>query len=81
MKELEIWFQKNDPIMNNEKRVAILFHSDRFIDFPANHQWFLMAMKQLSNQKSGFLGIYITENLKWNVHVCSLCSSLSRSSL
>ena len=24
-----------------------------------------------------FLGIYITENLKWCVHVCSLCSSLS----
>jgi hypothetical protein len=25
-----------------------------------------------------FLGIHITENLKWNVHVCSLCSSLSK---
>jgi len=25
----------------------------------------------------GFLGIYITENLKWNVYVHSLCSSLS----
>ena len=25
-----------------------------------------------------FLDIYITENLKWNVHVCSLCSSLSK---
>jgi len=25
-----------------------------------------------------FLGIYITENLKWNVHVLSLCSSLSK---
>jgi hypothetical protein len=49
MTELEIWFQKNDPIMNIEKTVAIFFHSDQFIDFPANHQWFLMIMKQLSN--------------------------------
>jgi hypothetical protein len=31
MKELEIWFQKNYPIMNIEKRVAIIFHSDEFI--------------------------------------------------
>lgn len=45
MKELEIWFQKNYPIMNIEKTVAIFFHSDQFIDFPANHQWFLMTMK------------------------------------
>ena len=28
--------------------------------------------------KVRFLGIYITENLKWNVHVLSLCSSLSK---
>jgi len=27
--------------------------------------------------KVGFSGIYITENLKWNVHDCSLRSSLS----
>jgi hypothetical protein len=45
MKELEIPIQKNDPLMNIEKTVAIFFHSDQFIDFPANHQWFLRTMK------------------------------------
>jgi hypothetical protein len=38
-------FKKNDPVMNIEKTVAIFFNSDQFIDFPANHQWFLMTMK------------------------------------
>jgi len=45
MKELEILFQKNYPIMNTEKTVSMFFHCDQFIDFPANHQWFLRTMK------------------------------------
>jgi hypothetical protein len=45
MNELQTWFQKNYPTMNIEKTVSIFFYCDQFIDFPANHQWFLMTMK------------------------------------
>jgi len=52
---------------------------------PSNH--FRLPNKQLVTLNNNdivlkpevkFLGIYITDNLKWNVHVLLLCSSFSK---
>ena len=67
MKELEIWFQKTYLIINIEKPVVMFFHSNQF-RLP-NKQVVFNNTEIAFKPEVRFLGIYITENLKWNVHV------------
>ena len=62
MKELKIWFQKRDPIMNFKKTVTIFLHFDQFIDFPANHQWFLTLI--LPRSHTGTVWFYTSPSNK-----------------
>jgi len=73
---LDIWFNRNDLIKNVSKTGVMSFH---------NRQSKLLVKPQVSfNQlnleyitETKFLGIYITEILKWNSHVQSLANKLS----
>jgi hypothetical protein len=78
-KQLETWFQENNLLINTKKTVAMSFHFNkiRFADRP--HIVFNNSEITYSSELR-FLGIDITENLKWNIHIQSLCSKLSKSS-
>jgi hypothetical protein len=69
MKELEIWLQKTYLIINTEKKtVAMFFHSNQCR--LQNKPRVVFNKPEIAfKPKVRFLGIYITENLKWNVHV------------
>jgi hypothetical protein len=67
MKELEIWFLKNNLIINTEKTFAMSFHSKQLrvllrpkIVFKNTEIAYQSELK--------FLGINMTENLKWCAH-------------
>jgi hypothetical protein len=68
MKELEICLQKTYLIINIEKTVAMFFHSNQFRN-PNKPRAVFNKTEIAFKPKVKFLGIYITEILKWNVHV------------
>ena len=78
--ELEIWLNRNDLTINVSKIGVTSFH---------NRQSKLLVKPQVSFNKlnleyiteTKFLGIYITETLKWNSRVQSLANKLSRVSI
>jgi len=75
--EVEIWFNRNDLIINVSKTGVMSFH---------NRQSKLLVKPQVSFNKLNleyiterkFLNIYIMETLKWNSHVQSLANKLSK---
>ena len=75
--ELEIWFNRNDLIINVSETGIITFHN-RQSNFPVKPQvsfnkLYLEYMAELK-----FLGICITETLKCNSHVQLLANKLSK---
>jgi len=74
IKKLEYWFQKNNLMINTGKTVAISYHTKQ--------SKFLMRQKityrNTYKSDTKFLGIYITENLKWTTHICILRLQLSK---
>jgi hypothetical protein len=77
MAELEIWFNNNDLIVNIGKTGVVLFHNrqSKFLEKP---QVSFNKIKLKYTAEMKFLGVYITEILKWNSHVQSLTSKLSK---
>jgi len=75
--ELELWFNRNDLIINVGKTGIMSFH---------NRQEKPSIKPQVSFNKSTleytaelkFLGIHITEKLKWNSHIQVLANNLSK---
>jgi len=75
--ELELWFNTNDLIINVGKTGIMSFH---------NRQEKSSIKPQVSLNKSTleytaelkFLGIHITETLKWNSHIWVLANNLSK---
>jgi hypothetical protein len=75
--ELENWFNRNDLVINAGKTGVMSFH---------NRQTSLLVKPQVTFNKMNldyaaetkFLGIHITGTLKWNSHVQSLASKLSK---
>jgi hypothetical protein len=79
LKQLEIWFQVNNLLINIKKTVAMSFHlsKSRFVVRP----WiFYKNLEIAHSSKLRFLSIDIIENLKWNIHIQSLCSKLNKTS-
>jgi hypothetical protein len=64
MKKLEYWFQKNNLMINIRKTVAMSYHTkqSKFWIRPK----IITDIAYKSDTK--FLGIDITENLKWTAH-------------
>ncbi|PNF20311.1 hypothetical protein B7P43_G13693 [Cryptotermes secundus] len=79
MKQLETWFQVNNLLINIKKTVAMSFHlsKSRSVVRP---QIFYNNLETAYSSELRFLGIDITENLKWSTHIQSLCSKLSKTS-
>jgi hypothetical protein len=78
--ELELWFNRNNLVINTKKKKKtgiMSFHNKQTVH--------LVKPKVIINKKNlnyitetKFLGIHITESLKWNAHITALASKLSK---
>ena len=77
VKQLEIWFLNNDLIINSSKTVDMSFHLCHSIP---NYKPHILLQNNGIEYKIVviFLGLYITGNLNWRVHICYLCNNLSK---
>lgn len=76
-KQLEVWFSDNDLIVNTTKTVAMSFrlnHSKPSLKPSIRLQNSVIAYKT----EVKFLGMHITENLNWQVHIHFLCQALGK---
>jgi hypothetical protein len=77
MKELEIWFQKNNLTINTKKTSVMSFHSRQLRD-PLRPQIVFKNTEILYQSDLRFLGIYMTETLKWCANAQVLKAKLCR---
>ena len=77
MKQVENWFLKTDLFINTTKTSAMSFHLCRSKP-PFKPRILLRSTEVKYMPEVKFLGMRVTENLSWHVHVCSLCHSLSK---
>jgi len=75
--ELEIWFNRNDLIISVRKTGVMSFHN-RQSKFPVKPQVSFNKLNLEYTAEMKFLGIYITETLKWNSHTQMLANNLSK---
>jgi hypothetical protein len=77
MAELEIWYNRNDLIINIGKTGVMSFHNrqSKFLEKP---QVSFNKIKLNYTAEMKFLSLYISETLKWNSRVQSLASKLSK---
>ena len=68
MTELEIWLNRNDLIINIGKTGIMSFHN-RQVKFLIKPQVTLNKINLKYRTEVKFLGIYITETLKWDTHI------------
>jgi hypothetical protein len=75
--QLENWFASNHLIINIDKTKALFFQGrgSRLIDKP---ELYLNNKKILYTTNIKFLGIYITENLSWALHLHHLMQKLNK---
>jgi len=71
MKKLEYWIQKNNLMTNIGKTVAISYHTKQS-RFPIRPKISYRNTDKAYKSVTKFLGIHITENLKWTTHICIL---------
>ena len=64
MKKLEYWFQKNNLMINNGKTVAMSYNTKQS-RFPVRPKITYRNTDITYNSDTKFLGIHITEDLKW----------------
>jgi hypothetical protein len=68
MNELQTWFRVNYLVVNAEKTLALFFHAMQNKNPPLPH--IIFEGRDISyNTESKFLGVYINENMKWNIHI------------
>jgi sarcosine oxidase/L-pipecolate oxidase len=75
--ELESRFNRNNLVINVGKTVVMSFHN-RQLKFPVKPQVTFNKMNFVYTAETKFLSIYITETSKWNSHVQSLATKLSK---
>ena len=66
MKQLEVWFLKNDLIVNTTTTVAMLFHLCQ-LKPPYKPCVSLLNAENAYMSEVQFLGMYIMENLSWQL--------------
>jgi hypothetical protein len=77
MKQLEVWFINNNLTVNTNKTVALSFHLCQ--PKPPCTLTILLQNNEIAYMSEvKFLGMYITENLSRQAHICSICHSLSK---
>jgi hypothetical protein len=77
MNLLESWFNKNELILNIRKSSALSFHPrQRLRVCKPSIVYNNLEIPYKSDVK--FLGIQITEKLRWNTHIKSICPNLNK---
>jgi hypothetical protein len=77
MTDIDSWFHRNDLIINVKKTVVMLFQY-RPKKFSVRPTVILNNLKLNYTAETKFLGVYITENLKWSTHIQSLANKLCK---
>jgi hypothetical protein len=78
--EIEIWFHKSNLIINTRKMGVMSFHNKQTENL-VQPKVIINNMNRNYTTETKFLGIHITETLKWNSHVKALASKLSKISV
>ena len=71
MKKLEYWLQKNNLMINTGKTVGMSYHTKQS-RFPLRPKIAYRNTDISYKSDTKFLGIHITENLKWTTDICIL---------
>jgi hypothetical protein len=77
MREVETWFRRNNLIINTEKTRAMSFHSKQ-MRLPLRPKVIFKNLEIVYKSELRFLGLCITENLKWDAHTRALSSKLCK---
>ncbi|PNF29254.1 hypothetical protein B7P43_G10478, partial [Cryptotermes secundus] len=77
MIQLESWFSKNNLIINTEKTKAMLFQLNKSY-YMSEPVITFKNMKISYTSQFKFLGVNISNNLKWSSHIQSLCLKLNK---
>ena len=77
MQQLELWFCKNDFIVNIDNTCAISLHSHHN-RYPSRPRIIFNSNETAYSSELKFLRLFIMENLAWHVHIHSLFASLSK---
>jgi len=70
--ELETWFNRNDLVINAGKTVVMLFHNRQTHVLVKP----LVTFNNMNTAEIKFLGIQITDTLKWHSHIQLLAGKL-----
>jgi hypothetical protein len=74
--ELESWFNRNSLVINVDKTAVMSFHNKQS-KILVKPKITLNKINLVYTAETKFLGIYITETLRWNSHVQLLATKLS----
>ena len=77
IKQCETWFSNNSLIVNTDRTKAMLFHLNKTCDVVMCKIVFKNVEISYTSEVK-FLGIHISNNLKWNTHIQFLCSELNK---
>ena len=77
IQQLELWFGKNDLMVNIDKTCAISFHFNQRRH--PGRSYIIFNNKEITySSEIKFLGLFITENLVWQAQLDNLGTSLSK---
>jgi hypothetical protein len=77
MQQLSSWFYLNKLVINTDKTTAISFHAwQNKSNLKLKILFQDMDIKYKNETK--FLGLYLTEDVKWDVHIKHLCNILNK---
>ena len=77
MQQLARWFSANKLVINKEKTNAISFHArQNKSNLKPDILFQNMDIKYTNETK--FLGLYLTEDVKWEVHIKHVCNILNK---
>jgi len=73
MQQLSSWFCLNKLVINPDKNIAISFHAwqDKSNLKPVI---VFQDMDIIYKNETKFLGLYLTEDVKWDVHIKHVCN-------
>jgi hypothetical protein len=68
MQQLSSWFNLNTLVINTDKTIAISFHA-RQNKSNLKPEILFQDMNIKYKNETIFLGLYVTEDVKWDVHI------------
>jgi len=73
MQQLSSWFRLNKLVINPDKTIAMSFHAPQNKNNPTPRIIFQDMIIKYKNE-TRFLGIHLTDDVKWDVHVKYVCN-------